>query len=484
LIFQKIALSYYKPLKKSEKRKRAAKVERLNQKRKVHLARETGQLMMWQIKKVLHCHYPDLQGKLSTLPDPRTGIQYRIEELVMASLVLFLLNCDSRNDFNCMCKNEQFRQNYRRMFRMELPHMDAVNDLYKELEQKEIEKIQCRLISALIDKRVFHRLRFFGEFFYIAIDATGAYNWGNSPPEGIVDSALKKEYGSGKVNYSTQVFEAVLIFQNGMYLPLMSEWIANESEDVEKQDCELNAFKRLSVRLKEYFPRLNICFLADGLYSNVSMMNICRDMGWKFITVFKDGNLPSVWDEVNSLLGLKDGFCTMTQPVVDANRWMTRTYRWIKDIEYQKHKIHWIECVQETIHKTTGEKKTNRFVFLTNMDVDSNNIARILTAGRARWLIEDHFNTQKNREGSLHHKFSRNNFNALKNWHNVRQLAVTIKELVKHTCELQQLKKEDQKMTWKQLWKDINGYLSMCEVDTAMDEFELWSKSRRQVRLE
>ena len=31
----------------------------------------------------------------------------------------------------------------------------------------------------------------------------------------------------------------------------------------------------------------------------------------------------------------------------------------------------------------------------------------------SRWSIEDHFNTQKNRGGKLHHKFNRNNFNAI-----------------------------------------------------------------------
>jgi hypothetical protein len=44
--------------------------------------------------------------------------------------------------------------------------------------------------------------------------------------------------------------------------------------------------------------------------------------------------------------------------------------------------------------------------------------------------------------------------------------------------------KENDKMTWKQLWKDINAFLSMCPVEEVMGEFENWSKSRRQVRLE
>ena len=440
--------------------------------------------MLWQIKKVLHCHFPDLSSRLSSLSDPRTGVQYTIEELVMASIVLFLLTCDSRNDFNNKCRDSQFRANYYRMFRLGLPHMDAVNDLFKKMEPIEMEELRCRLIHSLIEKRVFHKLRFHGRYFYIAIDGTGIYNWGDSPPEEILPYALKKESSKGKVSYSSGILEAVLVCQNGMTVPLLSEWIANDGQAYDKQDCELKAFKRLSVRLKKYFPRLNICILADGLYSNVSLMNICRDHGWKFITVFKDGNLPSVWAEVESLLPLSGGADSRRKQFSDSTHWITHHYRWMKDIEYQKHSIHWIECVQETVHRTSGEKSENRFVFLTNLDVNHSNIASILMAGRARWSIEDHFNTQKNRGGSLHHKFNRNNFKAIKNWHSVRQLVALINQLVKYTAELVQLKKQDEKMTWKQLWKNLNSFLSMCSVQEMMIPFEHWSKSPRQVRLE
>jgi len=117
------------------------------------------------------------------------------------------------------------------------------------------------------------------------------------------------------------------------------------------------------------------------------------------------------------------------------------------------------------------------------MDVTNANIADLLLAGRARWLIEDHFNTQKNRGGSLHHKFSRNNFNAIKNWHNTRQLAYMIKELVKYSIEVQELAKS-KKLTWKELWEIINGFLYFCSVNRIMKQFENWSKTPRQIRLE
>jgi len=441
--------------------------------------------MLWNIKKVMHCHFADLSVRLSALVDPRKFITYTIEEMVMSAIVLFIFECDSRNSFNIKAREKKFCKNYRRLFGLELPHMDAINDLFKSLDNKEMEEVRCSLISLLIEKRVFHKFRFFQEYCHIAIDGSGTYNWGEKPPESIGIHALKKESKTGKATYYTLLLEAVLVCKNGMTIPLMTEWIANESLQYDKQDCESKAFKRMAVRLKKSFPRLSVCILADGLYANISIMNICKEYGWKYIVVFKDGNLPSVWEEVNSLLSLGGGFSSYQKKDTTSTHRITRTFRWInKDLEYHKHNIHWIECVQEKVHRQTNVKgDTNRFVFLTNMDINEKNIADMLMAGRARWLIEDYFNTQKNRGGNLHHKYSRNNFNAIKNWHNTRQLAYLIKELVKHSIEVIELMNSN-KLTWKELWVIINGYLYFRSVDKVMEQFEYWSKTRRQIRLE
>jgi hypothetical protein len=441
--------------------------------------------MLYQIKKVLHCHFPDLSARLSSLNDPRTGIQYTIEELVMASLTLFLLRCESRNDFNLKASDEQFRKNYYRVFRLEVPQMDAVNELFEKMDTRELEDLRCRFIKALIEKRVFHKFRFFDRYFNVAADGTGTYYWGETPPEGIQSHALKRESKNGKITYTSQVLEAVLVCRNGMTIPLVTEWIANDGEKYDKQDCEQKAFKRLAVRLNEYFPRLPICILADGLYSNALMMDVCQRYDWKYITVFKDGNLPSVWQEVESLLPIVKKDCTRQQALADSTYRIIRTYRWVKEMPYQKHTIHWVECIQKKIHKDTGEEKENRFVFLTNLDVKHNNIDKILMAGRARWWIEEHFNTQKNRGGYLQHKFNRTFFDAIKNWHSVRQLACIMLQLIMHTQELICLKEiKGLKMTWKELWKNLNAFLTMCVVEEVIAEFEHWSKVRRQVRLE
>jgi len=58
-------------------------------------------------------------------------------------------------------------------------------------------------------------------------------------------------------------------------------------------------------------------------------------------------------------------------------------------------------------------------------------------------------------------------------------------QMTTHTNELLKLKDtKGVKLTWKELWENLNSYLTMCSVDSLIDEFENWSKGARQVRLE
>ncbi|MCP4124637.1 MAG: hypothetical protein GY751_23080 [Bacteroidetes bacterium] len=48
-----------------------------------------------------------------------------------------------------------------------------------------------------------------------------------------------------------------------------------------------------------------IVIAADGLYPYDNVFKTCASNGWRFIITFKDGNLPSVWEEVDLLKKLQ-----------------------------------------------------------------------------------------------------------------------------------------------------------------------------------
>ena len=110
------------------------------------------------------------------------------------------------------------------------------------------------------------------------------------------------------------VLEAKLV--TPMDLPfrcLPSSWKTPVTDS--KQDCELKAFYRMAEKIKAHFPRLPIMVTIDGLFACGPVFEVCKKHGWKFMVVLKDGSLPTVNQEFESLSAL--------QP---ENR---LTYRWL-----------------------------------------------------------------------------------------------------------------------------------------------------------
>lgn len=77
-----------------------------------------------------------------------------------------------------------------------------------------------------------------------------------------------------------------------------------------------------------------------------------------------------------------------------------------------------------------NNNKTKSFHYITNLEVNDNNIKKIVTLGRNRWKIENQdFYTQKHRIFNITHLNSKND-TAMKNHYFFIQFAHTIRQLL------------------------------------------------------
>ena len=366
---------------------------------------------------------------------------------------------------------KKFRRNYRRLFKKRLPHMDTVDELLRELEESELERLKAVLIRTLIEKKVLNRFRL-GRSYVISIDATHVSTY----EENYCGECVYRRVGKkGKKVWFHYVLEAKLVTSTGLCFSIASEWIANPGTEYDKQDCELKAFVRLSEKLKSYFPRLPVCIVGDGLYPNATVFNICWKNNWDFILTFQDGNLPSVWEEV-ALLGNSPNR-ERTHNYYGKQSETIATYRWLNEIEYGKGKVNWIEATIEKTDRQTAEVEQNRFVHLSSIEITPEQAKAISEAGRMRWKIENEgFNIQKNHGYELGHKYSETSFNALKNYYQCMQIAHIINQLTQKSATVQQLIMDNPKLTIKFLWEKLISF---------MDEgtLENMKKRRCQIRL-
>ncbi len=426
-------------------------------------AAEKGKIVLHRIKKEIDSHLPDLFSKLNSLTDSRKREEYSMSEILAGALFMYIFKETSRNAYNNDRREANFRKNFFRYFGLNLPHADAIDDVLRVLAPLEIEKLKAHLVGGLIEQKMFRKFRFLGKYYLVAVDATGMASFEHRH----CDHCLTKTSKTGVVTYSHYVLEAKIVTSTGLSISLASEFIENDpGRDYEKQDCEQKAFARLAVKIKKYFPRLPICILADGLYPNNTVFDICAKNDWKFIITLKDGNLKTFQTEVSLLRATAS-----KRSVCRADK-TTRTYleyTFLNDLEYTGRYFSWVECI-ETIVNIKGRAISNqRFGYITNVHQNLQNVTETADNGRLRWKIENEgFNSQKNLGYALEHKFSRKSFIAMQNYYQLMQIAHMINQLVERSNQVVEILQEHSKQTIVDLWKKMMAYLTIfqCENNT------------------
>jgi hypothetical protein len=395
---------------------------------------------------------PGLLEKLSRIPDPRQPkkIKHQMTVLMIYGILIFVFQVPSRRNANQEVTAPQFLENLRAIFPelTEMPHQDTLYRLLVEIDVEQLEKIYIDMLRGLIRKKKFKNL-LQNDRYLVAVDGTQKY---------VMTHCWDPRYLKRKIRgtddhyyYYAYVLEAVLIFSNGMVLPLMSEFLENTSElesienDEEwKQDCELKAFYRLAERLKKEFPKLKLTLLLDGLYANGPVMKTCFKNKWDFMIVLKDGSLSCVWQEVKGLMRLDTEEKNRLQ-----KRWQGRRqiFRWINGIEYEyglgrKKKvlnIHVVTCDEsweEADRDGNVTEKTSRHAWISSVPLSGKNVhERCNLTARKRWLHENNILKEKHQGYHYEHIFAYD-FDAMRGYHYLMHIARMLNEMMLYSVNL------------------------------------------------
>jgi hypothetical protein len=405
---------------------------------------------------VLKRHYPNFHQLLENIPDHRQRRSYEVAELIMAGLSMFVFKRCSRHQAD-LSVNAAFERNYAVIFGMRIPIMDTVDCFLRKLDPKELEKLKQVLVKRLIENKVLEKWKY-GERYLVSVDGTGLGSYDYEPYKGCPHKTSK----NGKTTWQAYTLEAKLVGANGFCISLISCWLENSENMDEKQDCELKAFSRLSKALKKAYPRLPILLLADGLYANQTVFGVCQKNDWGFIITFKEGNLKSVWQEIDLLRPLHRGQkLNRVKEKHPVSGWLKEQVQYINDLDYLKYKLHWVEYKSAYAEQEPHEY----FSHISDIRIDKGNAWQISQQGRLRWCIENEgFNTQKNRGYNLEHKFSRKELWAKKNYYELLQIAHLINQLVE---KLQHIKDRlhECKVTLVALWEDIIACIRNQTID-------------------
>ena len=129
----------------------------------------------------------------------------------------------------------------------ELPHWKTINDYLEQLPPTELENIIPELVYRLTRMRSFEKSRIRNKYWQVLVDGTGLFSFNERHCEHCLKREHKDKDGNVvRTEYYHAVLEAKLVINESIVISIASEFIENESSDIKKQDCELNAFYRLT----------------------------------------------------------------------------------------------------------------------------------------------------------------------------------------------------------------------------------------------
>jgi hypothetical protein len=407
---------------------RRAQPNRLSQYKSVTEEYEDRQRSTEEALKVYRRLLPTLLRRMSHIPDLRKPgkVKHQKTVLMVYGILMFVFQMSSRRDANKTMSQPIFMENMRMMFPEweTLPHADTLNRFLERTDVNTIQESLIDLFKTLIRKKKLKQETVNGRY-VLAIDGTQKFTR---------DRCWQSEYmqrhvGANKdPQYYVYVLEAVVTLENGMALPLMSEFLRNEDyrDESTKQDCETKAFRRLAAKIKQRFPKQKFCIVLDGLYANGPIVRTCRQYNWDYMIVLKQECLKSVWREYDVLKTEEDRLVC---------QWGERKqiYHWVNEIEYEydnnrkREMVHVVTC-QETWQTTvagTGQKQEQilQYAWLSNVPLTKRNVfSRCTRMGRYRWKIENNFLIEKHHGYQYEHCYAKN-WNAMLGYHYLMNIA-------------------------------------------------------------
>lgn len=409
-----------------------------------------------EVITIINQYFPELIEKFEGLTDLRhqSYVTYKMKVIFMVRLLALMSEIKSMHELTREFNTEEAIQNIAQICRLELdeiPHCDTINDVFKNVKIEEIEKIRKYMIVKMIRNKMLEKYKIRGQYYHVIIDGTGLATSKKKYNKNCLVKNKTDKNGNEYQEYSTYVLEAKLVIGD-MVFSIGSEFVENEDENVDKQDCETKAFKRLAEKIKKEYPKLRIIISGDALYASKPVIDICKEKGWKYIIRFKEGSIPTLYREFETI-------------VKTDNESRKKDYEYVTGIDYQENKIN--------IIKYKDNKKGTEFVYMTDLSITNKNIEETIYIGRKRWKIENEgFNIQKNGTFNIGHLYSKDS-KAIKVHYLMIQIAHIIRQLLENGIkEIKELKlklKEISQVLKKQLISTITNLIVHKKVQLRFD---------------
>jgi hypothetical protein len=218
------------------------------------------------------------------------------------------------------------------------------------------------------------------------------------------DCCLTKKHRDGTTTYHHNMLCTALVHPEKREVFIMGCEPIVRNDGTVKNDCELNAAKRLYTEMASnyaaFLQQYNFLVVEDALYANGPHLRQLQANGYNFVINVKPKSHKVLFAQIegsrerkhlkvktHSEGGIKHRF-----------EWRNNVVLHDRDPSLRVNFLHY--------EQTDKKGKKTIFTWITDINLNARNVYRVMRAGRSRWKIENEtFNTLKNLGYNFEHNY-------------------------------------------------------------------------------
>jgi len=415
-----------------------------------------------------HLSFGSLRNSLSSLfydlPDKRdpAKIDYSIHDAMISGFACMYFQDPSLLQFQERLKEAENHHNLETLFAVKnIPGETQLRDIVDGVKSEQISPIFKDYFSRLQRGRHLLQYQLFPGLYLCSIDGTQYFH-----SQSIhCDSCLTAEHKNGDVSYSHKVLQAAVMHPDRrQVIPLMPEEIRNTDGNV-KQDCEINAAKRLIPKIKKDHPQLGLIISGDDLFSRQPFITDVLAAGHHYIFTVKSDSHKYLMEWIDAYD--KEGINEYS--IVDK-KGRTHKYEWVNKVPLygsaDSIKVNFFRYQIISMDKNGNEKIAYKSSWVTDLEITKENIETLVRGARCRWKIENEcFNTLKNQGYSIEHNYGHGEQNLCFNFFLFTLLAFFFHQIFELTDYMYQSCRK--KFGSKQnMWGNLRSYIMILVFET------------------
>ena len=339
-----------------------------------------------------------------------------LSDAAMSVFAMFKLKMPSLLELETQLNEPTTMENLKKVFLLEKPASDqGLRDILDPMNCIDFAPAFREIHSTIQRSQALDKFRVLDDCYLLAADGTGMF----SSKKISSKNCLTKKHGDDSVTNHMQLLAGAIVHpQLKIVLPLFPEPVQN-GDGATKNDCETNAFLRFKNHAKSDFPKRKFIYLLDSLYAKSPTLKSILAGGDRFIANCKEGDHKTLFTENIPALENDPEF-QFHETQVSGKK---IRFRFINGIDIFKNKDS-INCSFFEYQEQKKDGSWTRFTWLTDIEINLENILEIVSYGRSRWKIENEtFNTLKSHGYNFEHNYGLGNKNLRANFAILMMLA-------------------------------------------------------------